>query len=319
MSVYNGERYLRESVESVFRQSFRDFEFVIVDDGSADATPSILEECEKSDPRVCVIRQRHAGVAAALVAGCERSRGRLLARIDADDVALPRRFEQQVAFLEARPEVGVLGTRADIIDEQGRVLRTTDPPRVHASIAWRLLLWPAVAHPTVMMRRALLEEVGGYDAAFEHAEDYELWTRLVEVTRFANLPATLMRYRVHEGMVTRRKRHAMLEATVRVRRSFLARLLGRELSREQCDWLERFEGRSCRLEEPQLRATVELLFELQQAMLERGIFRHEEAAEVRAALEGRIPAPDRRSAGRVLRLGRRLRQGAANLFGRRER
>ena len=87
MSVYNGERYLRESLESVLRQSLRDFEFVIIDDGSTDATPSILEECEKSDPRVRVTRQEHAGVVAALVAGCARSGGRLLARIDAEGMS----------------------------------------------------------------------------------------------------------------------------------------------------------------------------------------------------------------------------------------
>ncbi len=314
MSVYNCERYLRESVESILRQSFRDFEFVIIDDGSTDTTPSILEAYEKSDPRVRVTRQQHAGVASALVAGCAMSTGRLLARIDADDVALPTRFEQQLAFLEAHPEVGVLGTRADIIDEHGGVLRTTNPPRVHALAAWRLRLWPAVGHPTVMMRRALLEESGGYDTAFEHAEDYELWTRLVEVTRFANLPVTLMHYRVHDGMVTRRKRHAMLEATVRVRRRFLARLLGRELSREQCDWLERFEREDSLLEDPQIRPAIELLFELYEAMLEHGIFRYDEAAEVRTELERRVVAAERRAAGHALRLRRQLRQWATHLF-----
>jgi len=306
MSVYNGELYLRESLESVLRQSFRDFEFVIIDDGSTDATPSILEQCEKSDPRVRVTRQEHAGVAAALVAGCARSRGRLLARIDADDVALPTRFEHQVAFLDAHPEVGVLGTRIDIIDEGGRVLRTTDPPRAHAMAARRLLFWPPVAHPSVMMRRALLEKFGGYDVGFERAEDYELWTRLVEVTRFANLPLTLLRYRMHEGMVTRRERGPMLEATDRARRRFLARLLDRELSLEQCDWLVRFERGSRRLEEPKARASIELLFELYEAMLKRGILCDSEAAEARGDLERRVAAADRRTARRALRLRRRL-------------
>jgi glycosyltransferase involved in cell wall biosynthesis len=306
MSVYNGELYLRESLESVLRQSFRDFEFVIIDDGSTDATPSILEECEKSDPRVRVTRQEHAGVAAALVAGCARSRGRLLARIDADDVALPTRFEHQVAFLDAHPEVGVLGTRLDIIDERGRVLRRSGQPRDHAWVARRLLCWPPVAHPSVMMRRALLEEFGGYDVGFEHAEDYELWTRLVEVTRFANLPLALLRYRIHDGMVTRRERSRMLEATDRVRRCFLSRLLDRELSPERCDWLVRFEGGSSRLEAPKVRASIELLLELYEAMLERGILRHSEAAEVRGDLERRAAAAGRRKAGRALRLRRRL-------------
>jgi glycosyltransferase involved in cell wall biosynthesis len=319
MTVYNGERYLRESVESVLRQSFRDFEFVIVDDGSTDATPSILEECEKLDPRVRVTRRQHAGVSEAAVAGCARATGPLLARMDADDVALPTRFEQQVAFLETHPEVGVLGTRLEIIDEDGKALRTSDPPRSHALAAWRLLLWPAVAHPSVMMRRALLEQAGGYDTAFKYAADYELWTRLVEVTRFANLPATLVRYRVHEGMVTRRARQAQLEATDRIRRRFLARLLGREPPREQRDWLERLEHAGERLPERQIRAAIDLLWELYRAMLERGIIRHEEASEVRADIERRAVAAERRSASRGLRLPRRLRQWAARLLGSRQR
>jgi glycosyltransferase involved in cell wall biosynthesis len=315
MSVYNGERYLRESVDGILGQSFRDLEFVIVDDGSTDSTSSLLLECEASDSRVHVIRQQHAGMVAGLIAGCSRARGRLLARIDADDVALPTRFEQQVAFLEAHPEVGVLGTRVEVIDGEGRVLRTSNPVRHHAFAAWKLLLWPSVAHPSVMMRRALLQDCGGYDAAFEYAEDYELWTRLVEVTRFANLPEALTRYRVHDGMTTRRERRAMLEATHRIRRRFLARLLDRDPSEEQCEWLERFESGSGQLDERRRETAVDLLFELHAALLERGILRRDEAGEVRADLERRVAEARCRTAGRGLSLPRRLRRWAAGLFG----
>jgi hypothetical protein len=169
-----------------------------------------------------------------------------------------------------------------------------------------------------MMRSALPEEFGGYDVGFEHAEDYELWTRLVEVTRFANLPLALLRYRVHDGTVTRRERSPMLETTARVRQRFLARLLDRELSREQCDLLVRYEREGRRLEEPKARAAVELLFELYEAMLQRGILRHAEAAEVRRDLERRVAEAERRRAGPGLRLRRQLGQWVTDLFGSRE-
>lgn len=167
MCVYNGAAYLRDSLDGVLQQSLWEFEFVIVDDGSDDQTPEILAAYAKSDPRIRILRQENAGVAAALARGCGAARGDLIARIDADDIPLPERFERQMAFMESRPDVGVLGTGVEVIDASGRVRTRKRPTRGHPAACWQLLFGPPVYHPTVMLRRALLEQAGSYDPGFD--------------------------------------------------------------------------------------------------------------------------------------------------------
>jgi glycosyltransferase involved in cell wall biosynthesis len=314
MSVFDGARHLREAVDSVLGQSWRDLELVIVDDGSRDATPEILAEAAARDPRVRVLRREHAGVAASLAAACAAARAPLLARMDADDVALPERLARQVAFFSAHPEVGVLGTGVEFVDARGRVLGSVRPVESHALACWRLLFRPPVGHPTVMARRELVERAGGYDPAFDGAEDYELWTRLARVTRFANLPEPLLRYRVHAQSVTKRAPGAMRDATVRARQRFFESLLGRAPEPERFEWLARAERGSRRLAPAQREAALELGAALVDAMLAQGVLRPEDAGEARGELERlRAGAPRRRDLRRpaprgLRRLARWLRR-----------
>ncbi len=305
MSVYNGARYLRECLDGVLEQSFRDFEFVIVDDGSDDETPGILAACARSDPRVRILRQENAGVAAALARGCGEARGGLIARIDADDIPLPGRFERQVAFLESNPDVGVLGTGLEVIDAEGRLGSRVQLAIGHPEACWQLLFRPPVGHPTVMLRRSLLEQVGGYDPAFDRAEDYELWTRMVATTRFANLPDALVRYRIHDGRITHREAKTMRAVTLRVRLRYMGRLLGREPAAEDCERLERCERGSRRVSTEDRRRAAELGTALCEGMLREGLFREPESGAVRAVIEnirtGQVPRRRRRSKGGILR------------------
>lgn len=290
LPVRDGASYLRESLQSVRDQSFGDFELIVVDDGSTDATPRILDELAREDARLVVLRRQPAGVAAALATGLAHARAPLVARIDADDAALPTRFDKQIAFLAAHPQVGVLGTALEVVDAAGRAGRRWQGPEDHARAALELLFRPPLGHPTVMLRRALLDEAGGYDPAFEGAEDYELWTRLVEITRFANLPEPLVRYRVHPGAVThRRGRTTMREVTLRARRAFRTRLLERPPPPRRCEWLERLE-RGRRLSRAQSRSAGALWLDLHEALARRGILRPEEATATRAELTRRLSA-----------------------------
>ena len=218
MSVYNGENYLSEAVESILNQTFRDFELIIIDDGSTDRTAEILAEYERRDMRVRFYSQAREGLIATLNRGIELSRGRYIARMDADDVSYPTRLEKQVAFLEAHPNVGVCGTWRVIAG--GLVIRY---PVQDAVIRSYLIFDTLLAHPTVMMRKALFETGIRYPA-YEHAEDFGLWVQLADHTRFANLPEVLLFYRSHPEQVGRKKRAKQMEAAGRLREAQLRRL-----------------------------------------------------------------------------------------------
>ena len=202
MPVYNGARFLAEAIDSIRGQTFADFEFVIVDDGSTDASPAILADHARMDPRIRVVSQANAGIVAALNRGLAECRAPLVARMDADDVSLPPRLERQRAFLEAHPRVAVVGTALQLVSETGAVGPEVRHATGQAAISRGLRRGNCLAHPTVMMRRGVVLAVGGYREFLRHAEDYDLWTRLVERHQLANLTECLLRYRVHGGQVS---------------------------------------------------------------------------------------------------------------------
>ena len=198
MPVFNGERFLREAVESILNQSFGDLEFVIVDDGSTDSTPSILESYCRQDQRVKVHRQGNQGIVASLNQGCLIARGDYVARMDADDVSAPQRLGRQVAFLDANPRVGLVGCgKYDNIDVAGAVLYTTYLPQDNETIQNTLVQRWCFLHPSIMFRRALLDEAGSYRKEFEGAEDHDFILRLLEHCEAHNLPERLIRYRLN--------------------------------------------------------------------------------------------------------------------------
>lgn len=211
-AVHNGERYLEESSASILGQEFQDFEFLMVDDGSTDRTPEILERLRRQDPRVVVIRQEHAGQTRSLIRAVQAARGEYLARHDADDLSLPQRFERQVRYLEAHPSVGVLGCATDAIDERGRVLGPVPmrhgPSRVREGLK---TLKVTMVHTSVMMRRAAYDSVGGYREAFALSQDIDLWLRMVQRYDVDNLPEPLVRWRLNAGGVYTARRELQLK------------------------------------------------------------------------------------------------------------
>lgn len=218
MSVYNGERYLQQAVESILGQSFEDFEFLVVDDASSDRSSGILNGYR--DPRLRILRnEANAGLAASLNRGIDHARGRYVARMDDDDVSLPERLERQVSFLDERPAIGVCGTWARAIDENGKPTELLRTPTGNAAgkLCWRP---PVFVHPTVMARKELLR-ANRYDPAYLQAQDYELWLRLWPKTGFDNLGSVLLLYRSHGSSLTAQARTSQLERTYEAFSSFL--------------------------------------------------------------------------------------------------
>jgi Glycosyl transferase family 2 len=214
MPVFNGGRFLAAAVESVLKQSFDDFEFIVIDDGSTDQSSALLLEASRSDHRVRLLSQANSGVVVALNRALELARGEYIARMDADDVALPPRFARQVAFLDAHPDVAVVGSAIRLIDEEGRTIRDVDYPLTPAEVSEFLIeVGCALAHPAVMMRRVDVAGAGGYRSAYRHAEDYDLWLRMSETRALANLPDRLLLYRQHPGKASARYATAQMLAT----------------------------------------------------------------------------------------------------------
>ena len=208
MSVYNGEPFVGEAVASILSQTFSDFEFLVVDDASTDGTRDYL--LSVGDSRLVVLQnEANIGRTPSLNKAIRSARGEYLARQDADDVSLPERIERQVAYLDTHPTVGLVGTRVDWIDEQGRRLDRPPFPTQYdnAAIQQQLLVNCCFAHGSVMFRRQALEEAGGgYNEAWNETEDWELWLRMTEGWDGANLDEPLYRYRWHSAMASVRNR-----------------------------------------------------------------------------------------------------------------
>lgn len=215
LPVYNGEPYVRQALDSLLAQTFGAFEILVVDDGSDDATNAIVSQVASTDPRVRLLHQQHAGAVTAFNLGASRARGEYLAWLGADDVALPTRFERQIALLDTRREVAVIGSDVLATDEALRPLLVLHYPSDDRRIRRGLRASNLVAAPSAIMRTAVYEAVGGCRPAFAMgAEDYDLWLRIAEHHALLNLPEVLVHYRVHRAQVSRTRRHAMVLSTV---------------------------------------------------------------------------------------------------------
>ena len=215
MSVYNGSPFVAEAVASVLAQTAGDLELIVVDDGSTDATPELLAAV--ADARLRVHRQARTGLTRALNRALGFARAELVARLDADDVALPERFARQRAYLAAHPEVGVLGTAAREVDPAGALVRLVQPPPDDAALRRALIRANPIVHSSVMLRRELLARAGGYDEALAVAQDYELWMRLARLTRLASLADVLVVRRLGEERVSVEREEDRLRTEARVR------------------------------------------------------------------------------------------------------
>jgi glycosyltransferase involved in cell wall biosynthesis len=215
LPVRDGAAFLREALDSVLAQTLRDFELIVVDDGSEDATPAILASVR--DARLRVIRQEPAGLVAALRRALAEARGDVLARMDADDVSLPERLGRQLHALEADERVAVVGCAIETIDEGGGVTGSWSLPADDAALRRRLLLRNPFTHGAVLLRRSAVEAAGGYQEGYGANEDYDLWRRIARDWRLGAVPEVLYRYRVHPAAVTKTRVEERIAARERLR------------------------------------------------------------------------------------------------------
>jgi glycosyltransferase involved in cell wall biosynthesis len=215
MSVRDGMPWLEGAIASILGQTLADLELIVLDDGSRDGTGRFLGSLR--DPRLRVLHQSPVGLTASLNRALARSKASLIARLDADDFAVPERLARQVAFLDSHPDVGVLGSAAREVDPQGRELDIVRPPLDDGAIRRTLIRRNPFVHSTVVVRRAVLDRSGGYDERLAVAQDYDLWMRLAPLTTLANLPDALVIRRLLPGRVSATRDGERLRTEARVR------------------------------------------------------------------------------------------------------
>lgn len=201
LPVYNGEEHLTECIESVLSQTFNDFEFIIVDDASTDNTLKILQKFASIDSRIKIFQHKvNQKQTAAANTACQNASGKYIARMDADDIALPHRFKEQVEFMEKNPDIGMIGSWVHIIDNNGNIYEIIKTNTSQGSLGWSLIFDVSFISSSVMMRKDIIEQVGFYQT--RQAEDYDLWSRVSTIANIANLPLVLQQRRVWDGQVS---------------------------------------------------------------------------------------------------------------------
>jgi len=216
LPVYNGAADLEQTVRSVLAQTHRDFEFLIINDGSKDRSGEILDRLD--DPRIKVIHQKNMGLAATLNRGIELAQGQYIARQDQDDLSHPVRLAEQFAYMEAHPDCNLLGTAADIWVENTPTERFHEHPLDHATLSFDLIFNNPFVHSSVMLRKTTVQAIGGYstDLARQPPEDYELWSRMARNGRVANLQQRLLIYREMPQSMSRSGPNPFLDKLVTI-------------------------------------------------------------------------------------------------------
>ena len=202
MSVYNGETYLRAAIDSILSQTFSDFEFIIINDGSTDNTRDILESL--SDPRVRLFNQENIGLTKSLNRGLKQSKGRYIARMDADDISCPHRFEKQFDFLEKNNDYAVVGSFIKVINNKSKIIYTIEKPVSYSEIKEHLKHDNCIAHGSALFRKKCIFDVGLYDESIRTAQDYDLFVRLSEKYKLANIPEYLYGWRAHDQGISKK-------------------------------------------------------------------------------------------------------------------
>ena len=222
MSVFNGEQYLREAIDSILNQTFTDFEFIIIDDGSTDGTLDIIRGY--TDPRIMLrIYRKNVGLYISLNSGLDISRGKYVARMDADDISMPDRLAKQVAFLESNPEIGVCGTWYKVFGIFN--IDCFSLPTDYETIKANLFFGNSIGHPTVMMRKASLNNYGlRYNSTYLHAADYELWVECSLRFSVVNIPEVLLHYRVSPTSIGQVYNNSQSKTVMDVQKNNLKRL-----------------------------------------------------------------------------------------------
>ncbi len=234
LPVYNTEAYVTEAIESILNQTYRDYEFIIIDDASDDNSLKITQDFQQRDQRIIIIRnQKNAGLGVCLQKAVEIAGGEFIARMDADDISLPDRFEKQIRFMDTHPDVDILGGDEWIINEIGTTTGELITPKLPGILRWNMLLGNGIitSHPTVMIRKSFLKQLGGYGSS-RAGQDFDLWSRTfnMQPLPIANLNEKILYYRQHSQTNTEKLRATQEAVAVSTRRSTIEKLLGEPIT-----------------------------------------------------------------------------------------
>ena len=252
MPVYNCAKYLRESIESILSQSFQDFEFIIINDGSTDESPNILNDYANKDSRIKIVNQTNRGIVVALNRGLLQAKGEWIFRMDGDDVAFPHRFAVQIETLQKKPSLVLLGGWCQQINSEGSPLKVNKYPAHHNGLVRSLETHrPFFPHPTACYRRNVVLQLGGYQERLRHAEDMDLWLRLAVVGEFACCKDVVLQLRKHENTVSSLHSHLQQLRSMAARICYFRRKANdRDLSQAKDEeWKQFLEWAEKRLEE----------------------------------------------------------------------
>ena len=240
MSVYNGERYLREAMDSILCQSLEDFEFIVIDDASTDGTADILAGYR--DPRLVLARNReNLGLTRSLNRGLQIAKGEFIARQDADDISLPERLAVESAFLKENPDTILVSSNIEYINSEGRRLGRSDracPPEL---VSWFLMFYNHVGgHSQVMFRRQEALRLSGYSESMRFSQDHDLWLRMNKIGKIAILPDVLVRCRRHDQSISKTARNEQETLSIEASRRVIGELVGSEVDPKAVATLRRF-------------------------------------------------------------------------------
>lgn len=233
MPVYNGEKYLREAIDSILDQTFTNFEFIIIDDGSLDNSVEIIKSYQ--DPRIRLIKNEHnQGLVYSLNLGLSLAQGKYVARMDCDDISLPERLQKQIEFLDKNAEIAVVGTWVKIFNEKKGNQTTWQCPIDSLSIKWNLLFHNPIPHSSVMFRKDIILSNHGYSQEMLDVEDYDLWRRLASKVLLANLPSVLLFYRQHDSNIGSINRKNQLKNAAKLSQIIIEDLLLEKIDYKSC-------------------------------------------------------------------------------------
>lgn len=222
MPIYNAESYLRVAIESILNQTYSNFEFIMLNDGSTDQSLGIMRSYETDERVIVVDNPVNIGYTKNIIKGVGMAKGQYIARMDADDISFPARFEKQVLFLDSNPDYGMCGTNIELLfEDKSNTWEKWITIGDHDQLVNKLLYHNPICHPTVMLRKQVLDSHSlVYDADYEPAEEYKLWTEVCRVSRIMNLPDVLLHYRISKGQVSQSRNEIQRKQILRIRDEF---------------------------------------------------------------------------------------------------